>query len=145
MSVAHICIKEVDLAKPSETVQVAAHRMHDRKAHTLVVLDEDRRPIGILTDRDLAVRIVAHRRDAGTTLVSEVMTRNVFTVDEAASVEKALSQMRAHQVKRLLVIDLDGRLVGLISLDELLEFLAKEFRIISQLIDRDGPHGLARG
>jgi CBS domain-containing protein len=144
MSVVHICTKEVDLAKPGETVQVAAHRMFDRNAHTLVVLDEDRRPIGILTDRDLAVRVVAHRRDAGTTLVSEVMTRHVFTVDEAASVEKALSQMRAHQVKRLLVIDLDGRLVGLLSLDEVLEFLAKEFRIIRQLIDRDGPHGLAR-
>lgn len=144
MSVAHICVKEVDLAKPGETVQVAAHRMHDRKAHTLVVLDEDRRPIGILTDRDLAVRVVALSRNASTTFVSDVMTRHVFTVDEAASVEKALSQMRVHQVRRLLVIDIEGRLVGLVSLDDILEFLAKEFRIISQLIDRDSPHSLAR-
>jgi CBS domain-containing protein len=144
MSVSRICIHEVDLARPTETVQVAAHRMHDRKVGTLVVLDDDRKPIGILTDRDIAIRVVAFARHPSTTTVFDVMTTRLFTVDEGAAIEKALSLMRTHQVRRLLVVDLEGRLSGLLTLDDILEFLAREFRMISQLLDREGPHSLAK-
>ena len=59
MSVGRICNREVDLAEPDESVQIAARRMNSRNVGTLMVLDKDSRPIGILTDRDLAIRVVA--------------------------------------------------------------------------------------
>ena len=72
MSVGSVCVKDVDLAVPKESVQIAAQRMHSRKVGTLVVLGEDRKPIGLITDRDLTVRVLADaktRRD--TRLASE--------------------------------------------------------------------------
>ena len=59
MSVKRICVKDVDLADLAASVQVAAGRMHSRNVGTLVVLDEEKKPIGLITDRDLTVRVLA--------------------------------------------------------------------------------------
>ena len=71
MSVGRICVREVDLTSPDESTRVAARRMHDRKVGTLVVCNPSRQPVGILTDRDLAVRVVAEGRDPATTRVDD--------------------------------------------------------------------------
>jgi CBS domain-containing protein len=67
-------VREVDIVEASESVQAAAQRMHSRKVGTLVVQDESRRPIGIVTDRDLTVRAAAGR-DPFQTTIGDVMTR----------------------------------------------------------------------
>ena len=57
MSLGRICVREVDLAEPQESVQTAAERMHARNVGSLVILDEDKHPLGIVTDRDLTLRV----------------------------------------------------------------------------------------
>lgn len=143
MTVGRVCCRVVDTATAGESVQVAARRMHDRKVGTLVVVDENRHPIGIVTDRDLATRVVAHGRDAATTSINQVMTRTPRSVGEEAPIEAALTAMRVSACRRITVVDHDGALVGLISLDDVLSLLAEEFREISSVIQEESPQSLA--
>ena len=143
MSVGRICVREVELADPDEAVQLAARRMHDHNVGTLVVCDASRRPVGMLTDRDLAVRVVAESRDPGQTAVGEVMTRNPHIVQEDTPIEMALKSMRAGPCRRLPVVDSNGSLVGLVSLDDVLSLLTEEFNEIGTLLKREDPSSLA--
>lgn len=144
MSVGRICSRDVDLAEPQETAQQAAGRMHSRKVGTLLVLDEAKRPIGILTDRDLAVRVVAEGRDPVQTTVQDVMTAAPHTLSEDAAIEEALAIMRGGRFRRVPIVDSDGALVGLLSLDDVLDLLAEEFRDIGGLLQGESPGSLAR-
>ncbi len=143
MSVGRICVREVDLAEPHEAVQIAARRMNDRKVGTLVVKGPDGGPIGILTDRDLAVRVVGEGRDLARTSVADVMTKAPDAVDEDTPIESALSRMRAGAYRRLPVVNTEGKLVGLVSLDDILDLLAEEFRQVGDLLRKESPASLA--
>lgn len=144
MSAGRICIREVDVIAPGDSTQTAAARMHARKVGTLVVVDNGRRPMGIVTDRDLAVRVVGEARDAATTLVRDVMTAAPQTVYEHTSIEETLRLMRAGRFRRVPVVDIDGRLAGIVSLDDVLDLLAEEFAEIGELLREEAPGSLAR-
>ena len=143
MSVGRICIREVDLADQSETAWEAANRMRERAVGTLVVLNAEQEPIGIVTDRDLVERVMASGHDPNTTLVSDVMTHIPNTVTEEESIESALALMRSGRFRRLPVVDRQGKLVGLLSLDDVLMLLAEEFVQIGSLLERETPRGIA--
>lgn len=143
MTVGRICVRTVDLASPEESVQVAAGRMHNRKVGTLVVLDKEGRPVGIITDRDLTVRVLAAARDPLTTTVGDVMTRSPRTVHEDTPIEDALAIMRAALCRRIPVVDGEEGLVGLLSLDDILDLLREEFDSISRIVRGESPDSLA--
>ncbi len=143
MTVGRVCVREVDLAETQESVQVAAARMNDRNVGTLVVVSPEGEPIGIVTDRDLAIRVVAHGRDPLSTRVGEVMTQCPVSVHEETPLEEALREMRRGPFRRVPVVDRAGKLVGLLSLDDILDLLAEEFGQIRELLSRESPAGLA--
>lgn len=143
MSVGKICVRSTDLVKPNESVEVAAHRMLDRNVGSLVVVNDRDEPIGIITDRDLTVRVLALAKDAATTTVGEVMTREVRVVSEDTTIEEALRVMRWGPYRRLPVVDKNKRLVGLVSLDDILNLLSEEFGTIRRLLDKENPNVLA--
>jgi CBS domain-containing protein len=143
MSVGRICVREVDLAEPDEAVQIAARRMNSRKVGTLLVLDKDSRPVGILTDRDLAIRVVGKGLDSLETTVREVMSKAPDSIREDTPIETALSYMRAGPYRRLPVVDDVGQLVGLVTLDDILDLLSEEFNEIGRLIRQEAPASLA--
>jgi CBS domain-containing protein len=142
MSVGRICSRDVDLIGFEDSVAVAAQRMHSHKVGTLMVADGDNRPIGMITDRDLVVRVIAAGLDHATTDVGTVMTRDVTTVYEDCQVETALEVMRRGPFRRLAVVDEDERLVGLLSIDDILGLLTKEFRSIGSLMLAESPQSL---
>lgn len=142
MSVGNICSREVDTVEPSESVQTAAQRMHARKVGALVVVDADGKPIGMVTDRDLAMRVVAVGCDPSQTMVSEVMTRHPATASVDQAIEDALRTMRSSQCRRIPVVDESNKLVGLLSLDDILELLSEEFQIIGRVIAEESPQSL---
>ena len=144
MTVGRICQREVDVTELHETTQVAAQRMLQRQVGTLVVIDAQRHPIGILTDRDLAMKIVAHARDATETVVQEVMTPNPRVATEHTPIEEALVMMRAAAVRRLPVVDDERRLCGIVSLDDVLGLIGEEFQHIVRLVEREGPRALGK-
>ena len=143
MSVRRICSRNVDTAKMDEAVHAAAGRMNVRKVGTLVVVDKDQHPLGLITDRDLTVRVLAEARDPAQTTIGAVMTRLPRTVYEETPIEEALAIMRSGPYRRLPVIDREGRLVGLLSLDDILDLLAEEFGEIGKLLRKESPRSLA--
>ena len=136
MSVGRICVRDVDTAEPHESVLAAAERMQERGIGSLIVLNAAQQPIGIVTDRDLTARVLARRRIPTQTPISEVMTSGPTTTSEDASIESGLALMRSGGFRRLPVVDRDGKLVGLLSLDDVLTLLAEEFNLIGQLLGR---------
>lgn len=100
LSVGRICTRYVDLADAEGTAQAAAQRMLERKVGTLVILNPANKPVGIIADRDLVVRVLADGKDPRQTRLDEVMTRNPRTVAEATAIEQALALMRSGGFRR---------------------------------------------
>lgn len=145
MSVGRICVREVDLADVDETVVQASQRMHQRGVGTLVILGPERKPVGIITDRDLVSRVLAAGRDVLTTTVADVMTREPTTIPEDGAIETALSLMHSGCFRRLPVTDSKGELVGLLSLDDVLMLIAEELTQVGRLLERETPKEVLTG
>lgn len=139
MTIGKICNRNVDTADTSESVQSAAQRMGIRNVGSLVVLNELRRPVGILTDRDVAVRVAGTGRDPYTTRVEDVMTGDLEVVPEGLSIEDGLKRMRSRGVRRLPVVSAQGECVGILSMDDILAHLAHEFAVLGRLIEVSSP------
>ncbi len=142
MSIRDICQREVDVTRPDETVLRAAERMRQRTVGCLIVA-EGQVPIGIITDRDLVLRVVAEDRDAGTTTVGEVMTKFPDLAQEDMPLEAALGLMRRRSCRRLPVVDKSGRLSGLVTLDDIMMSLAEEFRQVGDVLGTETPQAAA--
>ena len=142
-SVGSISPRIVDTAKPGELVHTVARRMASRGVGMLVVVDEGHRPIGVLTDRDLALRVVGAGANALEVTVEDVMTREIECIPEDASLESSLERMRACRVRRLPLVDADQRLVGVVCLDDVLRQIAKEMWEIGRLLERTDPARVA--
>lgn len=144
MSVGNICHREVDTAKADESVQAAGQRMGTRGVGTLVVLDGGRHPVGILTDRDLAVRVVGQGLQPSEVTVGEVMSSEVQTIHERTEIEEALTTMRAKAVRRLPIVGDTGKLLGVVSLDDILAHLAHEFSDLKRLLAKEDPRRVSQ-
>ncbi len=136
MSVGKICTRSVSVASPDESIAVAAGRMAEHGVGTLVVAGAKDAPTGLITDRDIVVRVVAKGLDPASTPVREVMSQPPACVDESTPIEDALSHMARAHGRRLVVTDEEGRLVGLLALDDVLDLLAEEAQTIGRLLRR---------
>ncbi len=143
MSAGRICVRSVDTASLDDSVATVARRMHSRNVGSLVVVDKEVRPLGFVTDRDLVVRMIAECRDPNDVTVGQIMTRVPQTVREETSIEDVLGLMRCGPYRRLPVVTSDGRLVGIVSLDDILDLLAEEFGEIGRLLHKESPANLA--
>jgi CBS domain-containing protein len=119
MTVSKLCCREVQTARPGDLVRDVAANMQQHRVGTVVVVNARRQPVGIVTDRDLALRIIAANRLPSATRIEDVMTVDPQLVQDDATAEGALDLMRRHGVQRLPVVDIAGRLVGIISLRDL--------------------------
>ncbi len=113
--------------------------MRQRTVGSLLVLNARREPEGLLTDRDLVVLVLAAGKDPQATTVGEVMTRHLETIREDAAMESALSQMRRGNFRRLPVVDRQGKLVGLVTLDDMLLLLSEEKTQIGAVLQSETP------
>jgi CBS domain-containing protein len=101
----------IDAGKP---VAYAAKMMRDEDVGLAPIVEGDRL-IGTLTDRDIAIRVVAEGRDPESTSVEDVASRDLVTLDPEQDLDEALRLMAQHQVRRLPVVEEDGRLVGVVA------------------------------
>jgi CBS domain-containing protein len=104
-------------SSPEDTVSHVAQLMKMEDIGPVLIVDNEdsRRLVGIVTDRDLALKVVAEGRDPQTTKVEEVMTRKLITCRPDDDVESAMKAMAQYQLRRIPVVDEDNRLVGIIS------------------------------
>ena len=143
MHVSEICQREVDCAPRDMTIKAAASRMHQRSVGSLLIVDDLGKPIGIVTDRDLVVRVLAEGRKD--TTLSKVMTRNPVTVADDDSIEAAVAVMRETTCRRVPVVDGEGKLVGVVSLDDVLVHFHRQLADVRDLLERESPRVLSRG
>ena len=139
MTAGRICVRSVHVVHPDESVRVAARRMREADVGTLVVVDDERNPIGVVTDRDVALRCVAEEQDPDATPVSAIMTAPVLCVSESTPIEEALRRMAGIAARRLGVTDSEGHLTGILALDDVVELLVEEAETIGRLLQRRHP------
>jgi len=118
MKIQDIMTKNVECVWPDDTLQEAAFKMKEMEIGPLPVCDGGR-IVGMLTDRDITVRGVALGCDPRSTMVRDVMTREVIQCYEDEESEEAERLMETRQVRRILVVNRDERLVGIVSLGDL--------------------------
>jgi CBS domain-containing protein len=149
MAVRDFCRTNPCTAAQGETVREAAKRMAARGVGSLVVVDDAGRPIGMLTDRDVVVRVLRQHLSPDTTTVGEVMQRELSKLREGAPLVNALRRMRSDGVRRLPVVDDEGSLMGIISADDVLQLVTSELSDIAGVVraqfpaDLSGEHALA--
>lgn len=124
MKLCDIFSKDVVTALPDEPLSAIARKMQEYNVGDVVVI-EDRRPVGIITDRDLALALGCQDMSRRTP-VEEVMTRHVVAVPEDMGVFTATRFIREAGVRRLPIVDRHDRVVGMVTLDDLLLYLGRE-------------------
>jgi CBS domain-containing protein len=133
MNVAQLCSRNVVSVRKSDEVVAAARLMREYHVGYVVVIERDFagstvRPVGVLTDRDIVVGIVAKERDPRSLVVGDVMTENPVVVDQLDSIATAVQEMRRIGVRRMPVVGSLGELIGVLSLDDVLDSLAAELQ-----------------
>jgi len=117
MDVREIMTTNVECIAPNLTIQEAARKMKSLDVGFLPICENDRL-VGTVTDRDIVLRALADGKDCNTT-AQTIMTENVFFCLEDDSVEDCADHMKEHEVKRMLVLNRDKRLVGVVSIGDI--------------------------
>jgi len=139
MTVGSICTRPAHTILPDETIGEAARRMMEHHVGTLIVVDASDRVAGIVTDRDIVLRCVARGYESDTMEVDEIMSEPVETVPDDMTLDRALSRMADREVRRLGVLAADGRLIGVLALDDVLESIVQETEDIGRLVRVQAP------
>ncbi len=142
MKVYDIMSSDVQLITPDDTIQAAAQKMVDADVGFLPVGENDKL-VGMVTDRDIALRAVARGKNPASTRVREVMTDKVLYCLEDEDVEQAADTMANLRIRRLPIIDDDKRLVGVLSLGDI-AFKHKASTAGTTLVHVCDPHAHVR-
>ena len=139
MAIGEICSREVVFAHSKESVTAGAQLMRKHHVGSLVIVDEkDRgRPVGMVTDRDIVLGVVAPRLDPETILMGDVMSPELVCVREDAGVAETIELMRLKGVRRLPVTDAAGKLVGVVASDDVIALLAEEMGGLAGMLSRE--------
>ena len=116
-----VMTQEVATVQPQDSVLAAARQMRELDVGFLPVVQSDGAPVGTLTDRDIVLQVVAEERAPASTRVEQVMSSDVVTCSPEDDVRRAEELMSAHQISRVLCVDSDGSVAGVISLGDIAE------------------------
>lgn len=136
------CMLDVARCSPRTTVLEAAHLMRRHHTGDLVVVDDDGgearlTPLGVITDRDIVVEVLAQGADPATTLVSQVMHTPVVIANAHEDSSMVLDRMRVHGVRRIPVVGNNGCLVGIVTADDMLKQLATDANTLTEIVSKE--------
>ncbi|MBI5659399.1 MAG: CBS domain-containing protein [Nitrosomonadales bacterium] len=140
MPVSEICNRKVVVVRRGDTALEAARLMRQHHVGNVLVIEErngDNVPVGIVTDRDLVVEIMAPGLDQQAITAGDIMVPELATVKENVGIFEAIQYMRGKGVRRLPVVDESGGLTGILTLDDLLELLAEELHELAKLVKHE--------
>jgi CBS domain-containing protein len=130
MNAGSVCKRGVITVAPTDDLIAAAHVMREKHVGYLIVSEalsaQNRKIVGVLTDRDIVVAVLAQEVDARALKVGDVMTRDPLLIEEEQSIEAVLRHMREAGVRRVPVVDRTGGLTGVLSIDDVLERIAEQ-------------------
>lgn len=137
MSVGEFCSRDVVVAEKSASIAAAAKLMRQHHVGNVIVTEKRdgiRVPIGIVTDRDLVMEVLAKELPVETCTVGDIMSLDLVAAKETDSIWDTLQRMRARSVRRVPVVSGTGALVGILSADDLLELLSEELSSLAKII-----------
>lgn len=140
MPIKDFCVRSVAHVDRETTIYDAAQLMRQHHVGDLIVADRNHegvKPVGIITDRDIVLSVVAPKLDATVITVGDVMGAELITCREDLGVNECIRKMRAKGVRRMPIVNEEGYLVGIVSVDDLIEILADELGELSKLIARE--------
>ncbi len=143
MRVAEISTVNTVFCAGDETVQGAALLMRKHHVGDVVVVEQGngmRVPLGIITDRDIVVSVIALGLDPASLLVSDIMSDELLTANEDDDVNETIDRMRLRGIRRVPVVNVAGQLAGIVSVDDMLEFLAEEMGELSRISTHQQAH-----
>lgn len=144
MSVGEICNRTTIIVNRKDTVQEAARLMQLHGVGSLIVAEREadgNRPVGIITDRDIALKVVGANRQGIETAVEEVMENDLLTAREEDHIYDTLESMRAKGVRRLPVVDDRGILKGILTANDALDYLVATMDTLTHLFFREKEQG----
>lgn len=139
MNAGSFCTRDVATCDPDTTILDTARLMRERHVGDLVVIDRTNggaRPMGVLTDRDLVLAVIAAEADPGALFAADVMSEPLVTAHEGDDLWQLARRMRLNGVRRMPVIDAQGNLVGLVALDDLLTAFSWCFAELAHITGR---------
>ncbi|WP_288380443.1 CBS domain-containing protein [uncultured Massilia sp.] len=136
MHIGQICTSQATHCTRDETVQGAALLMRRQHVGDVIVVDRfdgASVPVGILTDRDIVVSVIAPGLDPASLQVGDIMSEDLLTARDSDDVYETIEKMRLRGIRRVPVVDGSGSRAGIVSADDLLEFLAEEMGELSRI------------
>ena len=143
MSVGEYCNRDVVVIEKTESVREAIQLMRSNHVGDVVVVEMRENasiPLGILTDRDIVVEVLAEDVDLDAVHVGDVMSDQLLTMNQETKLLDAVKLMRVKGVRRLIVINEQGELLGILTVDDLLELVAEQLTDIVSLISNEMSH-----
>jgi CBS domain-containing protein len=140
MLVSEFCSREVIVVGKEETIQEAARLMREHHVGDVVVVEEreeERFPVGILTDRDIVVELVAAGIALDAVSIGDVMSFELTTAREEDGLIETIGEMQRKGVRRIPVVDARGALVGILTIDDLLEVVSEQLSGLVKVIARE--------
>jgi len=137
MQLSSFCMLDVACCSPRTTALEAAHLMRKKHTGDLVVIDDDEQkpsPLGIITDRDIVVEVLAKGLDPAITTVGSVIRKPVVIAEEGEDSSQVLQRMRTHGVRRIPVVGIGGKLVGIVTVDDMLKRLAADAAMLMEVV-----------
>ena len=144
MRIADLCKRHVITAYPETNLAEVARAMRNEHVGCVIVIDVERKPVGLLTDRDIVVETLACGVDPRIVTAGEIMTGGPVMVPAEQDSTWALKVMRDRGVRRLPVVDDQGRLVGIVALDDVLESAATGLYDVVQAMGTERLHEAQR-
>jgi CBS domain-containing protein len=145
MSVLELCDREIAAVPLEATVSEAIHKMLDHHVGAVAIVDSDYRVAGIFTERDVLRKMALSRMDPEVTSVRDLMTTPVEMATRSTGPGEALTTMLERHFRHLPVADDNGKLLGILSIRNLLEWrvddLSRELESLEQYVSNDGPGG----
>ena len=138
LKIENVMISDVIKVDADATVRQAVDLMNKHEIGCLIVVDEEEKPVGILTERDLLTRVLAKRKDPVRTKVSQVMSKPLVTGTPHMNLEVAVRLMFRKKIKKLPVVE-DGRLVGLVTLTDMVRVQPQIIKILKNLARTEPP------
>lgn len=136
MSISSLCNRTVICVNTGATIADVAREMEDKNVGSVVVVDNNK-PCGLITDRDIVIRVINKDKDPKKTYVEDVMPELVLCLEEDMGLYQALEMLKGKSVRRYPVIDKNGDLVGIITLDDIIFLLGKELYDVASIIQSE--------
>lgn len=140
MSVAEFCNREVVIVEKTESIRKAIQLMRSYHVGDVIVVEKRNgvtAPVGILTDRDIVVEILAEDVDFDTVNIGDVMSYELVTLDDKTEIMDAIKTLCSRGVRRAPVVDGEGHLVGVLTVDDILSLVAEQLADIAKLITKE--------